>query len=293
MNNVQTPFYFGGVASVTASLFSHPGDLIKVRLQTYRGEMKSVLSVLFGIYRTEGIFGYFNGLSANILRQGTYSTVRFGVYEAIRDRYKNKNGNVSMHVSLIGGMIGGALGGCVGNPSDVALVRMQNDNKLPENMRRNYKNVFDGIFRIYREEGFKALYNGFGPNIGLSVVMTATQVGTYDLFKQMLVYFGMSGSSTQTHLASSILASLVAATAVSPIDVAKTRIMDSKTKVYSGLFDALIRIPREEKFIALFKGWTPAFLRLAPHTIIMFLVLERMKAGYIRYQEKGGKLLLQ
>ncbi|PVV01978.1 hypothetical protein BB560_003582 [Smittium megazygosporum] len=294
MNEIKTPIYFGGVASVAATFISHPGDLIKVRLQTHRGEMKSGLLVIRDIFRNEGLLGFYSGLSASLLRQATYSTVRFGVYEEITGKIKEKKKRLSILDAVFAGCVGGFFGAFVGNPSDVSVVRMQNDFTLPPEQRRNYKNVFDAIFRIWREEGFTRLYRGIIPNIGLSMVMTASQIGSYDLFKQILVYYGMSEKSSYTHLASSTLASLVAATAVSPIDVAKTRIMDSKNKVYNGLFDALITIPRKEGIQALFKGWTPAFLRLAPHTIAMFIVLEQLKKAYIKYKDPAHntKLLL-
>ncbi|PVU86773.1 hypothetical protein BB561_006565 [Smittium simulii] len=289
-NNIQTPLYFGGIASVITTLFSHPGDLIKVRLQAYRGELKSSIQVIKDIYRYEGIKGYFNGMSAGMLRQATYSTVRFGVYETLLVKMKQKNGQVSLWQVLVAGCAGGAIGGLVGNPADVANVRMQNDASLPVSQRRNYNSVFDALGRIVKEEGVGKLYLGLIPNIGMSMAMTASQIGSYDIFKQILVYYGMRDSSPYTHFSSSVLASLVAATVVSPIDVAKTRIMDSNVKIYNGLFDALVTIPRKEGMVALFKGWTPAFLRLAPHTIIMFLILEQMKKYYIEYNMNSQKL---
>jgi dicarboxylate transporter 10 len=39
-------------------------------------------------------------------------------------------------------------------------------------------------------------------------------------------------------------------------------------------------IVKTEGVRALFKGWTPAFLRLGPHTIVTFLVLEEMKVWH-------------
>lgn len=41
----------------------------------------------------------------------------------------------------------------LGTPAEVALIRMTADGRLPLNERRNYKSVFDALFRIYREEG--------------------------------------------------------------------------------------------------------------------------------------------
>ena len=35
-----------------------------------------------------------------------------------------------------------------------------------------------------------------------------------------------------------------------------------------------------------FKGWTPAFIRLGPQTIITFVVLEQLKTWYQEFQDK-------
>jgi solute carrier family 25 oxoglutarate transporter 11 len=51
------------------------------------------------------------------------------------------------------GMLSGGIAVCIGTPFDVALVRMQADSMKPLESRRNYKNVFDAIGRIFREEG--------------------------------------------------------------------------------------------------------------------------------------------
>jgi len=48
----------------------------------------------------------------------------------------------------------------IGAPADVVNVRMQNDCKLPMEQRRNYKHAFDGLIRIYHEEGPRTLFNG-------------------------------------------------------------------------------------------------------------------------------------
>lgn len=95
----QTPFFIGGVASCVATLVSHPFDLTKVRLQTTIGKQPQQQQVFFAatkkgrrpmihtmwwISRTEGVKALYNGLSASLLRQGTYSTIRFGLY----DRFK-------------------------------------------------------------------------------------------------------------------------------------------------------------------------------------------------------------
>lgn len=52
----------------------------------------------------------------------------------------------------------GSLAVCLGTPFDVALVRMQADSMKATTERRGYKNVFDALIRVAKEEGFSKLY---------------------------------------------------------------------------------------------------------------------------------------
>lgn len=82
-------WYFGGLASGGAACFTHPLDLIKVTLQTQQEGKLSVFQLTGKIIRQQGIFGLYNGLSASLLRQLTYSTTRFGVYEIGKNDFGN------------------------------------------------------------------------------------------------------------------------------------------------------------------------------------------------------------
>jgi dicarboxylate transporter 10 len=81
----DTPFYFGGAASCSAAMIVHPLDLTKVRLQNSVGNQKlNMFGTMMKIIKTEGLLKLYAGLSASILRQATYSTVRLGGYEKLK-----------------------------------------------------------------------------------------------------------------------------------------------------------------------------------------------------------------
>lgn len=63
------------------------------------------------------------------------------------------------------GLTAGGLGALVGSPADLSLIRMQADTQLPAAERRNYKNAFDALARIVREEGVAGLFTGAGPTV--------------------------------------------------------------------------------------------------------------------------------
>lgn len=85
------------------------------------------------VIREQGVFALYNGLSASLMRQLTYSTTRFGIYEVGKQAMGDASG-FGPKVLLAAGA--GCVGGFVGTPADMVNVRMQNDVKLPPEQRR-------------------------------------------------------------------------------------------------------------------------------------------------------------
>ncbi|KAL8916216.1 MAG: hypothetical protein Q9208_008645 [Pyrenodesmia sp. 3 TL-2023] len=179
----------------------------------------------------------------------------------------------------------GFVGGVAGNPADVLNVRMQYDAALPTNTRRNYKHAVDGLMRITREEGWRTLFRGVLPNSMRAVLMTASQLASYDGFKRLILLHTPLEDNLTTHFSASFLAGGVATTICSPVDVIKTRIMSAKES--EGLKRLLAKVYRAEGVGWVFQGWVPSFIRLGPQTIATFLFLEQHKKLYRHF--KGVK----
>ncbi|XP_017040120.1 mitochondrial dicarboxylate carrier [Drosophila ficusphila] len=267
-------WYFGGLASVGAAMVTHPLDLIKVTLQTQQGHL-SVAQLIPKLAREQGILVFYNGLSASMLRQMTYSTARFGVYEAGKDYVKTDT--FAGKVALAGAS--GLVGGIVGTPADMVNVRMQNDVKLPPEQRRNYKNAFDGLFRVYRQEGFARLFSGATTATARGILMTIGQIAFYDQTKIYLLATPYFHDNLITHFTASLVAGTIATTLTQPLDVLKTRSMNAKPGEYSGLWD-VVKHTAKLGPLGFFKGYVPAFVRLGPHTIITFVFLEQLRINF-------------
>lgn len=71
-----------------------------------------------------------------------------------------------------------------------------------------------------------------------------------------------------------------------PVDVLKTRAMNAKPGEFKGILHLIVSTGKEGP-LAFFKGYIPAFVRLAPHTILTFVFLEqlRMRFGAIKPSE--------
>ncbi|CAK7217113.1 Mitochondrial dicarboxylate transporter [Sporothrix bragantina] len=287
--SIHYPFWFGGSASSLAACVTHPMDLVKVRLQMRHGDMPRSMSGTFvHIVRNEGIRGLYSGLSASLLRQLTYSTTRFGLYEAIKGRLevyangrhaegKSKKAQVSFGALVVAASVAGMAGGFAGNAADVLNVRMQHDAALPVEKRRGYRHALDGLVRLAREEGIvKGWFRGVWPNSMRAAAMTASQLASYDSAKRILLATTPLTDSLAAHLIASFLAGVAAATVTSPIDVVKTRVMSS----HAHLTTVLRELYAAEGLRWMFKGWVPSFIRLGPHTIFTFVFLEGHRKMY-------------
>ena len=208
----------------------------------------------------------------------TYSTTRFGVYEELKQVFKAEDSHPSFLSLMAMASTSGFLGGIAGNPADIMNVRMQNDASLPAAERRNYKNAIDGLMRMSREEGITSLFRGVWPNSTRAVLMTASQLVSYDVFKKELLERFHMKDNLYTHFTASFMAGFVATTVCSPVDVIKTRVMSAQTK--ESIVSLVTRITANEGLMWMFKGWVPSFVRLGPHTIFTFIFLEQHKKIY-------------
>ena len=156
-------FLMGGLAGMGATLFVQPLDLVKNRMQL-SGEggsaklYKNSFHAITSIIKTEGITGIYTGLSAGLLRQATYTTSRMGIYQSLLDHFSATNPTLGFGSKAAIGVFSGGIAAYIGTPAEVSLIRMTADGKLPPEQKRGYKNVFNALVRISREEGVATLW---------------------------------------------------------------------------------------------------------------------------------------
>ncbi|KZT42785.1 mitochondrial carrier [Sistotremastrum suecicum HHB10207 ss-3] len=240
--------------SYVAACFTHPLDLTKVRIQTLGPGQKSMSLVIRAALNQSGVKSLYTGLSASLLRQMTYSLVRLGSYETIK-RWLAKGQKPKTSQLILAAGLAGGLGGIAGNPADVLLVRMTSDPMKPASLRYHYRNALDGLYKLLRREGFEGLTRGMGTNTVRGVCLIAV-----DLLKQP----------------SAITA---------PADVIRSRVMSSNGG--ASALSILSTSLRAEGPSFLFRGWSPAFMRLGPNTVLMFVFLEQLKKGWSLYADRS------
>ncbi|MFH4976031.1 hypothetical protein AB6A40_002740 [Gnathostoma spinigerum] len=219
-------FAFGGCAGMAATCFTQPLDLLKNRMQVSgqngRKEYRSSLHAVRSIIQKEGILELYNGLSAGLARQATYTTTRLGIYTYLLEHFSRGDKPPSFVMKASLGLIAGGCGAFVGTPCEVSLIRMTTDGRLPLKQRRNYKHIFEAVFKIYREEGLRALWRGCLPTIVRAMVVNACQLATYSQSKEQILQSRCLQDGLLCHFLASMASGLVTTTCSLPVDITKT-----------------------------------------------------------------------
>ena len=138
------------------------------------------------------------------------------------------------------------------------------------------------VNQIYSTQGIRGFWVGVGTTVARAVVLGATNLGTYSTAKHMLgSKLGLLEDGVPLQLGSSIVAGLAIASTTSPIDFARSRVMcrgaaaGGEAPVRSG-FEIIRVAVRREGPLSLYKGFFPQWARMAPYTVIQFLVWEKL-----------------
>ncbi|XP_043855208.1 mitochondrial uncoupling protein 3 isoform X2 [Dromiciops gliroides] len=254
-----------GTAACFADLLTFPLDTAKVRLQI-QGESQTEQAVqnvryqgLLGTIRTmvknEGPTSLYNGLVAGLQRQMSFASIRIGLYDSVKQFYTPKGAeNSSIMIRILAGCTTGAMAVTCAQPTDVVKVRFQASAQLGPGSSRKYRGTMDAYRTIAREEGIKGLWKGTLPNITRNAIVNCAEMVTYDMIKEALIDHHLMTDSFPCHFVSAFAAGFCATIVANPVDVVKTRYMNSPPGRYSSTMNCMLKTLRQEGPTAFYKG---------------------------------------
>ena len=271
----------GGFAGCVAEVLTIPIDTVKVRLQLRQGEYKNTWDCASRTIAKEGPLALYQGLSAALLRQVFFASIRIGLFDYSLQRLQNgrKDHRVTLVDRIAVGIFSGAAGIIVANPFDVLKVRFQND--VRSGTTRRYRGVVDAALTIARKEGVYQFYQSLMPNILRNSIINAVELASYSQIKTSLLEGNLMNEGMKLHFVASAMAGFLAVIFGSPFDVIKSRVMDGKLvegkKVpYNSIFEAVRLLAREKGFLGFYAGFVPNFQRLLIWNVAMFMVREQV-----------------
>lgn len=289
----------GGVANATASAALNWSDVTKVRIQTQPppcSHYPTLRSTVRTIVKEEGLICFASplrgglllpGFVPSMLREMTYSSVRFGLYPVVKKLLGAEGGDIGLLKKISAGLLTGGIGSAFASPIDLVKIRFQaeagrlgDDGKFLTGLRTGhapqYRSTAHAFATIWKLDGLKGLYRGMMTTSSRAAFLAAAQLSSYDHTKYLLRSRFTDGISL--HVLASLVAGLCATTAAQPFDVVKSRIMaDSNQVLYKSGMDCFLKTCRNEGIRGVFRGWLPSYCRLGPHFIVAMPLWEYVR----------------
>lgn len=283
-DTITTSFFFrswlsGGLANAITSGLLNPLDVAKTRMQIQQTP-QSFVSTLRLMYSEAGIWRglYMPGLSASALREMLSSGPRAGLYTPLRDTVLSitQSPPDSYTVKLSSAMVCGIVGSIIANPIDVIKVRQM------ASFSTHKLNIVTSAGSILHHEGAGGFLKGLYPSTLRGCCIAAGELGTYDIAKTYLKSACNLSSEEKenpmVHIVASLITGVVAAVVASPFDILKSRAMNSTTPI--SIHTAATNLLREHGPVVFLRGLVPSYLRLGPHALICFPLLEQLRLGF-------------
>lgn len=274
-----------GAAASTASLFTNPFNVVKVRLQKAgrgRAKQQSIVGLVSSIVRQEGVLCFWSGIQPAMVREFSKNFPRFGLYEPLLGvLHKDKNTSPPFMARLSTSMTTGALGAFLCQPFELIMSRAQSSSAGANS---------SGVMSLIRQQGVLALYSAVHVNVARSMVGTPAILVTKTYSSDYLASV-LGGPDRFVNLVSAFLGSIACQVVMQPIDMMRTRLYlqprDSSGRglEYEGLVDCFQKISRTEGPFTFTRGFTPAFMRLAPHLVLTQCFLFEFQQGWKKAQE--------
>lgn len=307
---------------MTAATLTAPLDVLKTRLQSdfYQSQIRAAraaqpaalvrlnparaalyhltdtLQILGAVYKNEGWRALFKGLGPNLVGVVPARSINFFVYgngKRLVSEHWN-GGREAPWVHLLSGVAAGVATSTATNPIWMVKTRLQLDKNMAKRSggvtQRQYRNSYDCVRQILRNEGLRGMYKGMSASY-LGVVESTMQWMLYEQLKVMLARREMrivrSGREKNSwdkavdwtgNFCAAGSAKLFAAVLAYPHEVARTRLrqapMANGQLKYTGLIQCFKLVWMEEGLMGLYGGLTPHLMRTVPSAAIMFGMYE-------------------
>ena len=145
--------------------------MVQQQLAGMRGEVPlGMMAQTSAIFRSEGMRGLYRGFSAAALREATYSSLRFGLYEPLKVMMDTSDGKEVLPVwkKVTAGLVAGAGAAAIASPSDLIMIQMAASKQFPP------PSMYQVASQVIAKDGIAGLYKGIGTTVTRAAVLGAT-----------------------------------------------------------------------------------------------------------------------
>merc|ERR1719265_1395206 len=245
----------------------------------YSGVMDCTTRVL----KTEGVYPFWRGNLANVLRYFPTQALNFAFKDAIKAIFATPKGaspTAKFATNIASGGAAGTMSLLFVYSLDYARTRLANDAK-GKGGERQFNGLVDVYVKTLKSDGIQGLYRGFTISAVGIFIYRGMYFGLYDTLKPLLlgpdagfgISFLLGWAVTVTGLMSY------------PIDTVRRRIMMTSGGgvKYKGSMDCFVQVTKNEGFMSLMKGAGANILRGVAGAGVL-AGFDKFKDLYIQYR---------
>jgi solute carrier family 25, member 39/40 len=146
-----------------------------------------------------------------------------------------------------------------------------------------YNGTLDAMVKIVKVEGITSLWSGLPPTLVMAFPQVVLYFTTYEEAKRVMGYHEINNPNQLIPILSGGIARTFAVTAVSPLELVRTKIQSEKLK-YTQIIDAVKFEISNRGFSSLYRGWVSTVLRDVPFSMIYWFNYETLKTNLMKLQ---------
>ncbi|XP_062420759.1 mitochondrial glutamate carrier 1-like isoform X1 [Pungitius pungitius] len=291
----------GGIAGMVGVTCVFPIDLAKTRLQNQRSGQqlyKNMMDCLIKTVKSEGYFGMYRGAAVNLTLVTPEKAIKLAANDFFRHQLSKDGSRLTVFKEMLAGCCAGMCQVIITTPMEMLKIQLQDAGRLAAQLRvvpsvattlkmggtsavlsRSYNTTpAPKVMRVsatqitrelLRTTGVTGLYRGLGATLMRDIPFSVVY---FPLFAHLHQLGKRSPEDPSVpfywSFTSGCLAGSIAAVAVSPCDVVKTRLQSLRKgadeETYNGVVDCVRKILRKEGPGAFLKGASCRALVIAP-----------------------------
>ena len=146
-----------------------------------------------------------------------------------------------------------------------------------------YHGSLDALVKIARAEGLGSLWSGLPPTLVMAVPQVILYFTVYEETKRFMGYHEIHNPNPLLPVMSGGMARTIAVTAVSPLELIRTKIQSEKIK-YSEIFSAVRYSVKSQGLRSLYKGWVSTVWRDVPFSMVYWYGYETLKTKVLMHR---------
>jgi len=272
----------GGMAGAVSRSSTAPLDRLKVFLQVGKpgGAMfTGVKECVQYMLKEGGVKSLWRGNGINVVKIAPESALKFLAFEQGKRFIKRHGGDpnreLRMHERFVAGSFAGVCSQTSIYPMEVVKTRLA--------LRKSgqFKGIADAFVKIYRAEGVRSFYRGYGANVCGIIPYAGIDMAVYETLKRRYSPKGKEVPKSTVILCGAVAPSCAMVT-VYPLALIRTRMQAQDPSQLGAGVPTTARgmfrhILANEGPKGLYRGLAPNFLKVIPAVSISYLVYETMR----------------